>query len=173
MPGPAFFFVTLVLLGAALYFASLPGDYFIAFLLFSTIGPLSCLCVVAGVLERKSSASWRTPAGWLGMAAGGFVCLALITVSAPVTARFDLSQPALQQAATRAQTGDTAGGGWIGLMPVESVRREADGTIVFVVSQVRPGGGSGGLVYNGRLDPPLVDPLGLQLAAGWWTFCTD
>lgn len=173
LPGLASYLVTLLVLAAALYFASLPGDYFMAFLAFITIGPLCCLCVMAAILEKNSCASWRTPAGWLGMAAMGFVCLALITLGAPMNARFDLSRSALQQAAAQAQIGDRAGGGWIGFMPVESIRREADGTTIFVVSQVRPDGGACGLVYNQRQVPPLLDSLGRQLADGWWAFCTD
>lgn len=173
LPGPASYFVTLLVLAAALYFASLPGDYFTAFLVFITIGPLCCLCVMAAVLDKNPSASWRTPAGWLGIAALGFICLALITLGAPMTAQFDLSRSALEQAAARVESGDPAGSGWIGFMPVESIRREADGTITFVVGQVRPDGGSCGFVYNQSLVPPILDSLERQLGDGWWTFCTD
>ena len=173
LPGPASYFVTLLALAAALYFASLPGDYFMAFLVFITIGPLCCLCVILAVLEKNSCASWRTAAGWLGMAVLGLICLALITLGVPMTSRFDLSRSALEQAAARAEAGDRAASGWIGLMPVESISREADGTTIFVVSQVRPDGGSCGFVYNRLLVPPPLDSLGRQLADGWWAFCTD
>jgi hypothetical protein len=86
--------------------------------------------------------------------------------------RFELSRSALDAAAARVEAGNPPGPGWIGLMPVESVRTEADGSTLFVVSQIRPPlGGVCGLAHNDVREP--FDPNGsvARIADGWWIWC--
>jgi hypothetical protein len=164
--------VVLLVVAFALCLVSLPGDYLVAFLLYVVVAPTSCLFVAASWLDKNRSALRRTRAGWLGMAALGFSLLALIVLDVPTAARFDLSRPALDQAAARAEAGDRVDPGWIGLMPVESIRRQTDGTIVFVVTQFRLGGGSCGLAHNGQREPSAAD-RGRRMADGWWIWCDE
>lgn len=91
----------------------------------------------------------------------------------PLQVRFELSRPALEQAAADSASGQPAGPGWIGLIPVDSVET-VDGVTLFIV----PGTGGFlaspcGLAYAGGQRPNLGYRLQGEIANGWWVWCDN
>ena len=114
-------------------------------------------------------------AKWLVVPAMIVSSLALIALDVPMTVRFEMSRAALEQSATQSGLGDgsVSGLGWIGLEPIDSIWREADGTVVFVVSQEQDFlGDPCGLAYNPDARPDQTEGhAGRELGHGWWTWC--
>jgi hypothetical protein len=174
VPGPFFFMVTVGVLATGLYGTSLPawnvGLVLPAFLMSVVIGLIWMIFFTLAARETRLRMSRRTWARWLGIPDLGFSCLALMLTGLPLQVRFELSRPALEQAAARFASGQTVGPGWIGLIPIDSVET-MDGATLFVV----PGTGGFlaspcGLAYAGGQRPDLGSRLYGEIADGWWVW---
>jgi hypothetical protein len=171
-PGPLSYLAAVVVAALALVGTSLPGDLLIDVMAFVTIATLCAALVVLAIVDRRSASRRRTAAGWLAMAAVGVLCLAMIALGVPVATRFAASRSALDRAAARSEAGEAVGGGWIGFMPVRSVRSVVDGTTIFVVNSVGPSlGQKCGLAHNSHHALEDTDGALRQIAEGWWTWC--
>ncbi len=173
---PVVYFVTVVSLVAGLYSTSLPGwDSGLVFV-------AGCACVaIAGFwvfsfATTISKAPGRLPdrvlLRWVGVPLMGYLSLALVFFNVPATARFDLSRSAMEKvAAVRLSPGSVYGQRWIGLMPVDEVRLDEDGTVIFIVNSGGSFGGCG-YAYNPHASP-TDERAGIsgQVAPGWWTWC--
>jgi hypothetical protein len=173
---PAIYFVTVGSLLLGLYSTSVPNWYFgLAFLTFVT-----CVAIAGfwayGFGTTINNARGRLPARvllrWVGIPVAGYLSIALVFFNVPATVRFDLSRQAMENAAAvRLYSGSVYGAGWIGLMPVDEVRLDEDGTVIFIVNSDGLFGGCG-YAYNPKASP-TDDGAGLtgQIAPGWWTWC--
>lgn len=160
-----------------LYAFSLPG------LDLSLLIPSACIfSAVAGIwavdfgitLGRKVRISRAGMTRRLAFPLVVVVCLALQALDVPRTVRFNLSRAELQAAATRDASGDRLPG-WIGLMPVNGMWRDPDGTTTFWLSgDENILGYPCGLIYAPRGEPSQkVGQLGRQIADGWWRWCEN
>jgi len=105
-------------------------------------------------------------------------CIALIANEVPASVRFDLSRPALERAAARAQAGEQVAPGEIGLIPVSGLKVIPGGTTLFFVSDASGLTFDCGYAYNPRQKPDVTaepnDSLSESpLANGWWVFCEN
>jgi hypothetical protein len=170
---PAVYLITIGCLAAGLYATSLPGwDIGLALLSYAGCSVIAGFWVysfttVAG--RSRGRMRNRTLARWLGIPVFGYLSLALVFLNVPGTVRFDLSRQALEAAALQTE-GSRAQSGWIGLMPVDEIRRDSDGTTIFLIQD--GGFGSCGLAFN-PYRTPTDDAAGLsgRVADDWWTWC--
>jgi hypothetical protein len=125
-------------------------------------------------LARKAHVSRLGMTRWVAFPVVMAICLTLVALHVPQTVRFNLSRAELQAAATR-DAGGTHLPGWIGLMPVDAVFRDEDGTTTFWLSgDDNLVGFPCGLIYVPRGDPPQGrGDLGRQVADHWWTWCEN
>ena len=134
-PGPIFIGLVAVLMGLAIVLSSGPKSdlAFLAVGVGMNLGLVWVVAFIIGAQDTRLVISRRAWARWALPPAIFFVSVALMISGVPTTARFELSRSALDQAATRAQSGTQYGSGWIGLIEVKDVR-VANGTTVVDVS---------------------------------------
>ncbi len=173
---PAIYLITTCSVAIGLYATSQPGwDLGLALVAgvacwtISAMWVFSFVSVVARLVHRMSNA---TLARWIGIPLLGYVSLALVFFDVPATVRFDLSRPAMEQAADDLKAGDSPQPGWIGLMHIDGLRLDADGTTILTVQSFVRGGAYCGFAYNPERTPiEGTYVLGRRLADGWWTWC--
>ena len=179
VPGRAFYALLVVVLGIGVVASSAPdlGTLLsLAYLMGLTLGLVWLIAFWVAAGDTRLHMSRRSWARWAGIPVMCFACAALISSGLPLTARFEASRPALEQAAVRAESGEHFDSGWIGLMPVHEVRTLGHGTL-FVLS------GSGetvdecGLAYSDNgissLQSFLSDSYDVSsYGHGWWYWCS-
>lgn len=173
---PAIYFVTVLSLLLGLYSTSVPGWYlglvFVAYVVCVAIAGLWAFSFAATINNAPGRLPDRVILRWIGIPLMGYLSLALVFFNVPATARFDLSRSAMEKAAAvRLYSGSVYGQGWIGLMPVDEVRLDEDGSVIFIVNSGGSFGGCG-YAYNPK-GSPTDEWAGIsgQVAAGWWTWC--
>jgi hypothetical protein len=173
---PAIYVVTAASLLLGLYSTSLPGWDFalglVAFALCVTIAGFWAFSFCTTASRSPGRMPNRVLLRWIGIPLAGVITIGLAFFNVPGTLRFDLSRQALENAAaTRLHSGPMYGQGWVGLMPIDEIRLDADGTVIFVVNSNGMFGGCG-YAYNPKASP-AEDGAGLvdHIAPGWWTWC--
>jgi hypothetical protein len=114
--------------------SDLGGVVFLAVMIGLLIGLVWFAGFWASVVETHLRLSRRTWARWLGIPLMCFTTLALVNSGAPMYADVQLSKPALEQAAARAEAGQHYEAGWIGFVWVHDVRI-SNGATLFLLTQ--------------------------------------
>ena len=176
IPGAALYAMTALVLVAGIYGSSQPDLstlLMIAVFAGLTIGLVWLISFWVAALDTRLQYSRRTWARWAGIPIMCFVCLTVIASGLPMTARFQLSKSALEQAATRVEAGDQYGPGWIGFYSVQGARR-VNGTATFVLSGSWDQGC--GLARTSGSSSDRETESGTYLVAsfgdGWWYWCS-
>jgi hypothetical protein len=178
IPGPLLYGITCFLTLLGLYGASLPE-----------LGPISMLAIFGGLTvglvwlsafliastDTRMHFSLAQWARWTGIPAICFLCITLMTSTVPVATRFELSRPALDQAVANVKAGHNYGRGWIGLIPVDSVRVSGS-TTLFSTSGSAASHDECGLAYDPSGPPDSSDWLDnadgvTDYGNGWWHWC--
>jgi hypothetical protein len=179
VPGLVFYAVTAFLALAGLYGASLPdlgGLAFLAVMAGLCVGLVWLIAFGIAANDTRMHFSRATWARWVGIPAMCFACLGLMMSGIPATTRFELSRPALAQAAADARSGTHFGPGWIGLMPVKEVRVVGP-VALFVLSGSSEYGDECGIASGDSADSRVQSWLNgaydvSDYGQGWWYWCT-
>jgi hypothetical protein len=162
--------------GFGLYAFSLPG--LDPALLIASAGIGSAVTLIWAIefglaLGRKARISQLEMTRWVAFPLVAAVCLAMVALDVPRTIRFNLSRAELEAAA--AKTNGDSLPGWIGLMPVDGIWRDPDGTTTFwLTGDQSLIGYPCGLTYAPRGEPPQHGgQLGRKIADGWWVWCEN
>jgi hypothetical protein len=137
VPGLAFYAATVAVLLVGLIASALSdlgGAVFLAEMIGLLIGLVWLGGFWAAVVETHLRLSRRTWARWVAIPLMCFTTLALVNSGVPMYADIQLSKPALEQAAARAEAGQPHGAGWIGFVWVHDVR-VSGGATLFLVTQ--------------------------------------
>jgi hypothetical protein len=172
-----FYGLTLVFLFGTLYSVRSPirletidglSYLFLLGIVVSWLIGLATTCLLAHARPGR-----RAIVSWMAMPALALACAVLIWQNVPASVPFDVSEPALMQAADRAQAGQPVQTGSIGLIDVYSVKAIPDGTTLFFLRDADAFIESCGIAYNPRRTPDLssdpndtADSLGDEMARG-------
>jgi hypothetical protein len=170
----AVFFVGVPLLVALTLWAfSIPGTYFFVSITVVWIWVLLAFLWIGrfGYLLVRRRPGNREIAAWLALPVVVLAAAVAVATDAPMKVRFELSQPAMDQAArdVLARKRDPAGIDRIGLWEVDRAER-VDGTFRFLVAE------SGfldpvGFAYSPRGEPPYVgEDSYWHLEGPWWVW---
>jgi hypothetical protein len=182
-PGIWFYLVSVLVVAAGLFAASLPGSsqgpgfVWLAGFLLAFVWFVAFIITANDTRLRIPGRSW---ARWAGIPALGVLFVAIVSTNIPVGVRFDLSRSSLDQAAASARAGDAPGAGWIGLIPVDGVHAYRDGVVTVEVSG---GNGCGYANFSGTWPNNFDQWSGVwtdegegypevHLSGDWWTWCS-
>lgn len=176
-PGPFFVAVTLAVLGVGVVGSSGFDPGWLAFmsvLIGLNIGLVWIVAFIVAAQDTRLRISRRTWFRWALPPIIFFTAIALMSSGLPTTARFELSRPALGQAAADAQAGRQQAPGWIGLIDVHGIK-VAGNTTLFALSSSDVSNGCS-LGYFGADSRALDSWLGnswnqRDYGHGWWYGC--
>jgi len=172
-----FWALSVVAAGIGLYGFSLPGLN--PALLIASGGICSAIFLVWALefgwaLAGKVSISRLAMIRWVAFPIAVALCLAMVALDIPGTVRFNLSRAELEAAANGNADGRGLPG-WIGLMPVDGLWRDPDGSTTFwLTGDENLIGYPCGLTYVPGGEPSAHGgQLGRKIADGWWVWCEN
>ena len=153
-------------------------DEWLAYGIAVGVAVLWLIALLVMLVSRQVGMFSRRVVAWLTMPALALACVALIANELPSSIWFNLSRPALEQAADQAQAGEQVGDRVIGLESVGEVKANSDGTTLFFLDDNDLLFSECGLAYKPNGTPDVSnepnDSLGdAPLAPGWWLFCQN
>jgi hypothetical protein len=175
VPGWGIYAIGVGLILVGVYASSVPNwDEGLALLFgLGAIGLALVWLITFAIAGSDSRFNWprRTWLRWAGLPIAGFLCLALMWSTFPAQVRFALSKPALEQAVSQVQAGGMPSAGWIGLEPIDSITKDADGMVYFQVAGTPCGYAymPTGIPTEGAYEHGA--PMS-RIDDHWWTWCS-